>query len=379
MNNSVNDLTSFLLKHTNMHPGCSKDELARVTEAKFNLSKARSVYYGPYFAIRFSSIRGKSFSNVVLSLSALKIYDSKPFVVCVVSPKGIKLLLANTTFLKKISHSSQKLSIDNIRGSFLGHDIMQNYENLENKPENFEILFDIHCQFTWQQNIERLVEKTNAIFPTGTRFKPSLEQLQNIMKSPETANRLSQHSDYILLGEELSQIVQSNTEAILRAGEIDNINQRGNAIEQIITSSGNLHGIEDFTKTLQLEMETEINVKIDVKTKNLALNSNPKGYNIDKILELLSVRNTVFCFFFLGVDLKSQNIVTRLVSMFDYTILNSTHTQPHWAGRNSRGATQLSGDLSSLFSPDFRESINVNEARDFLQKLIDMPPFSKID
>jgi len=40
--------------------------------------------------------------------------------------------MANTTFLKKISHSSHQLRVDNVRGSFLGHDIMREYEGIEN-------------------------------------------------------------------------------------------------------------------------------------------------------------------------------------------------------------------------------------------------------
>ena len=63
-------------------------------------------------------------SNTVLSLSALQKYDDKPFIVCIVTPDTNYMMLANSTFLKKISHSSQELRVDNIRGSFNGSDIM---------------------------------------------------------------------------------------------------------------------------------------------------------------------------------------------------------------------------------------------------------------
>ena len=42
------------------------------------------------------------------------------------------LTLANTTFLHKISHSSQDLRVDNIKGSFNGHDIMREFEGVCN-------------------------------------------------------------------------------------------------------------------------------------------------------------------------------------------------------------------------------------------------------
>jgi hypothetical protein len=182
----------------------------------------------------------------------------------------------------------------------LGHDIVRLYENIENVPRNFNALFDIHSQFTWQENIERLVEKTNAIVPIGIRFVPSTQQRDNILEAPIIASMLSQHPEYVQLGEELSQVVQSNVEAILKAGEIDNVNQRGNTIEQIITRSGNFHGVEDITRTLKLGTE----VRVDIKTKILTLTSNPKGYNIDKILRTLSARNTIFFFLLCGHQFK---------------------------------------------------------------------------
>jgi hypothetical protein len=72
-----------------------------------------------------------------------------------------------------------------------------------------------------------------------------------------------------------------------------------------------------------------------------------------------------------------QYVVTCLVSIFDKTILNATRVQFHWAGRNSRGVTQLTGDISSLFRSNFIESIDIDQAQDFLQRLIDIPPFKE--
>ena len=181
---------------------------------------------------------------------------------------------------------------------------------------------------------------------------------------------LSRHPEYIQLHANLSQLVQDNRDAILAAGRIDNVNLRGNTIEQIITQAGNFHSVEDASRTLTLGTE----VKIDIKTKILSLSSSPKGYNIDKTLKALSDGNTVVSFFFVGVSLEEEVIVTCLVSIFDRIILDATRIQFHWAGRNSRGVTQLSGDLKSLFGPDFAENIDVSAAQAFLQKLIDLRP-----
>lgn len=140
-----------------------KKKLADIVQKEFGLVKDRSVYYCEDFAIRFSSSKNKRMSNTVLSLSSLQKYDDKPFIVCVVSPKVNYMMLANTTFLKKISHSSQELRTDNIKGSFNGGDIMMEFESVKNEPSAFEQLFAYHSGLSFQDNLERLVESTNGI------------------------------------------------------------------------------------------------------------------------------------------------------------------------------------------------------------------------
>jgi len=93
-----------------------KARLARIVADAFHLTKDRSVYYCTDYALRFSSSVSRNFGNTVLSLSNLRKYDNRPFIVCLVTPSRNYCLIANTTFLKKISHSSQELRENNIRG-----------------------------------------------------------------------------------------------------------------------------------------------------------------------------------------------------------------------------------------------------------------------
>jgi hypothetical protein len=372
MSKNLAELCKYINSFVASHPSCTKDQLQKATAEQFSLIQQRSVFSSEAFAIRFSSVRGATFANCVISLSALQKYDRAPFVVCVVRPSGVELLIANSTFLKKISHSSHQLRIDNVRGTFLGHDIFRVYDGIENRPENFEELFGLHSQFAWEENLARLVERTTAIAPTGVRFEPSVKQKVNILRAPEIAKLLSQDPEYVKLGDELARIVRDNAGAILEVAttDINNINLRGNKIEQIITSTGNFHALEDVSHTLTAGTE----VKVDIKTKILTLSSSPKGYNIDKILKVLATGNSAFSFFFVGINLEQRSVVTRLVSILDELILNSTTVKFHWAGRNSRGVTQLSGNLGGLFDPHFSETIEVERAREFLAMLIDIEP-----
>ncbi len=235
MATTLNDLASFLPDFASRHPGCTKEAISKATADHFSLTKKRSVYTCPSFSIRFSTAKKASFSNVVLSLSVLREYDHLPFIVCVVRPTGVELLLANSTFLKKISHSSQQLRTDNVRGSFLGQDILRDYEGTTNTPGTFAALFAIHSEFTWQENLARLVEATNNISPTGVRFEPSPAECETILSAADLSAGLSSHPEYTALGTQLAEIVESRKDSILKAAEIDNVNERGNTIEQIIT------------------------------------------------------------------------------------------------------------------------------------------------
>src|SRR3954470_11430634 len=98
-----------LLDAVASHNGINdKSRLSALLSAQFGLTRDRSVFYCDDFAIRFSSSAGAAFSNTVLSLSNLKKVDHLPFLVCLVTPTENHVLLANTTMLRKISHSSQQ-------------------------------------------------------------------------------------------------------------------------------------------------------------------------------------------------------------------------------------------------------------------------------
>src|SRR5262249_35234368 len=115
-------------------------------------------------------------------------------------------------------------------------------------------------------------------------------------------------------------------------------------------------------------------VKIDIKTKILSLSSSPKGYNVDKVLKALSDGNTVVSFFFIGVNVEEECILTCLVSILDKTILDATRIQFHSAGRHSRGVPECSGGVTSIFGTHFVETVDVRAPQALLQRLIDLKP-----
>lgn len=362
---ALHDAVRFIEDLKGTEPTADKARLQEAYIQRFNPERARSVLVGEDYALRFSEARTGSFSNTVLSLSALKNHDRRPFAVVVVRVRSVDFLLANSTFLKKISHSSHQLRVDNIKGSFNGTDIMNEYEGLVNEPSNFELLFAQHLGFAWEENLERLVEATNEIVGRDTRFRPTDAQREMLLTAPEWSAAALQSADFHAVERELISMVDARRLEILEAARVDNVNLRGNAIEQMLTGGVNAHELGDMTR--DFDGGTLV---IDIKTKLLDRASAPKAYNIDKMLAFFSEPGSVFAFLMIGVDTHAGTVSARLLPILESSLLDATVVQHHWAGRASRGVTQLSGRFSKASEPDYEPSINVARARTFLEELL---------
>lgn len=385
MNSQLQDFVQFIGERHGIN---DKGALSHAVVERFGLTKDRSIFYCTDFAVRFSSSASVSFGNTVLSLSNLKKFDDRPFVVCLVTPTANHCLLANTTLLKKISHSSQELRENNIKGSFNGSDIIRIFEGIPNNAANLERLFEIHAGIGFEGNLVRLVEATNNISPTGAKFAVGAAEKAVILSAPTRAASFINSDDSRILKAELDAKVEKFKNEILLASFIENVNVRGRIIEYLIAGEDEklrvdlVHALKHREKGIPA-FKTEnalgdyqrifdaYHTETDVKSKILILNSNPKAFNIDKMLEFLAREKSVFMFYFIGMD-ATKIVSTVLVSMFETNLLNCTIVLRHWAGRNSRGVTQLEGKtINSLIgSPTF--AIDSDAAAVFLRKLIEL-------
>lgn len=381
----ISELIDTIAAHNGIN---DKAKLTKLIAVKFGLIKDRSVYYCSDFAIRFSSGSGLSFSNTVLSLSNLKKVDQIPFLVCLVTPSTNYVLLANSSFLRKISHSSQQLRFDNIKGSFNGSDIIRDFEGISNDPTNIQRLFDIHREIGFEENLPRLVEATNNIIATGHKFVVLPDAEIRIMSAPARAARFVASKESLILKQELDERVKRFKNEILIASLIENVNVRGRIIEyliagddeslrqQLVTALQNrdtANGIPAFKTDNTLgdyqRIFDEYFTETDVKTKIMVLSSNPKAYNLDKILEFLTMEKSVFMFYFVGVD-PARIVNTVLVSMFQTDLLASTILLKHWSGRNSRGVSQFEGKTIESLITNPKTDIDTSGSIEFLKRLI---------
>lgn len=387
MNTECKEFVRYITQEAPKH---NKSIVENAVSQRYNFIKDRKVYHNQYFAVRFSYSKSTSdsFSNTVLSLSALEKYDKIPFFVVLIRQSADNMvLLANTTFLKKISHSSQELSMNNIKGSFNGSDIMREYGGTENRPENFDYLFAIHQGLEWEDNLMRLVDATSNIVPANKKFNPNQIEENNIYDSVKRAQRFVESVYYHILKDDLNERCSKCRNEILIASHIENINLRGRLIESLITSSDEermriIEDLKNIEKALPVydtknglgdyHVEYEnADTYTDIKTKVIYLDSNPKAYNIDKFLKQMADSRSVFMFFFIGID-ENDVFKTILCSVYHNRLIENTILQFHWAGRSTRGVTQFKGTAidEMLRILDFRNEIVEAKARDFLTKLL---------
>jgi hypothetical protein len=383
--NTLNLFIEFIKSHDGIG---NKVKLTHLAIDYFNLTQDRSAYYCNSFAVRFSQSSSSGFSNTILSLSKLQKYDNIPFLVCLVTETENKIFLANTTFLSKISHSSHALTLYNIKGSFNGSDIIKEFEGVTNNRDNITKLYAIHSEIGFETNLTRLVEATTNISPTGKRFEIGEPERKKIEASVKHAIEFCSLPEFIILKNELDNKVKQYENEILIASHIENVNIRGRIIEYFIAGDDeNLKNklvsdiTEEYNKLPAFKTENTLgdyvrvfdnyHTETDVKTKIILLNSNPKAYNIDKFLEYHNKSNTVFLFYFIGIDAKKifNNI---LVSVYQKDLIKSTILLRHWAGRNSRGVTQFEGTTIQKLLEKPSTVIDEKLAIDFIRKLYDL-------
>jgi hypothetical protein len=320
----------------------------------------------------------------------LEKYDRVPFFVVLVRQQGDNLIfLANTTFLKKISHSSQELSMTNIRGSFNGSDIIRKYNDvLTNSPEHFDDLFAIHQGLDWEDNLLRLVDATAHIKPVNQKFDPTEAERQNIFRSVEKAASFIASPNFQQLEKDLDERCRKCQNEIFIASHIENTNIRGRLIESLITAND-----DERQKLISSMKELEMSLPAydtknglgdyfvsfdngdtytDIKTKIIYLHSNPKAYNIDKFLQQMSDGKSIFLFYFVGVD-EHAIFKTLLCSVYHQKLVDNTILQFHWSGRSTRGVAQFNGAAIDeiLREPSFQNHIEESQCRQFLTQLLE--------
>ena len=74
-------------------------------------------------------------------------------------------------------------------------------------------------------------------------------------------------------------------------------------------------------------------------------------------------------FYFVGI-MSRQVVEQALISMFQNDLRDTTHVLKHWAGRNSRGVAQLSGQAIDTLMKEPNNDIDIAKSQSFLESIM---------
>ena len=93
----------------------------------------------------------------------------------------------------------------NIKGSFNGSDIMREYDNKSNTPDNFDYFFAVHQGLDWEDNLSRLVDASSNIKPVNQKFIPTEAESDNIYESVSRAVDFISSDNFSVLEDDLNE------------------------------------------------------------------------------------------------------------------------------------------------------------------------------
>lgn len=383
---SFNEIAiASLIKFLDEYSGqIDKRKLEAMLSEKLGLKKVGKLWVCSSYAVRVSSSKKDSptFSNTVLGLNKLLDFDSKIPVFCVVvQPSIIRSYLINSSFINKLSHSAQTLSVDKITGSFNGTNILREVTGLKNQPENFKTLYLHHVKNIQDDPSAQLVRIINASKSSELKSKNSKAQprlfspsdLHNIKSALSRTKAFVNSPNFNLLREKLRRSAMQHAQSIVQAAKIQNGTMRGRVIEYLMCAPSSqekdelIRSLEQdnfcFLETFcpvdhafgdHVETLGGFSVAVDVKSKLSGTKSSPKAFNIEKFLEFHKNPNSVFLFFFITINQQKGIIKSpRLTPCLELNLLEGYLIQKHWSARGSRGTTQMTlKSLEILFSTD---------------------------
>jgi hypothetical protein len=359
------EFAEFALAWRQQRPEATKEEFCDVVAQRFALTKAGALWVSKDLCIRANQSRSEAFTNTVVSVRKLLQYDDRPIVACLLFPGGLRLLLANTTFVTKVSHSSHGFRVEHPIGSILGTDIATQHAGIANEPCGFARLWALHEAADHAANLARIATATSLLDRPKMSWSPTSEQRDHMLAAPLLAQRVVGLAAYVRAAADLDSRVAARRDAILAAAANPNRKVRGTEIEQIVTAAIATHALAD----LQLEIDT-VTIAVDVKSKRLDRASAPKGYDVAKFLRLLSAGDRLLAIYFVGVDFARGLLSTRLCSVFDRQVLAHSRVEMRWSRRGGLGTVQFHGDLSTIWAPSFREDIDVPSATAWIERLL---------
>jgi len=370
----LDDMVIDLIKN-NDH--INKRNIIKELEKNGIIEKIRwSIYkiQGIDVLIRFSDIK-KSRANVVMALRKIVWYGKSNFFISYqIWKDNTEIQSMNLSFIKKVSHSSRKLTKHRIIGSIVIPNIKKIIDNVENNKTNIlngkiiQIWKDKFSKSSDNEYIDKIIEESHKIkWTTRKKINISNDIIDKIIKDniliEQKINKTKIYEQYLdgkiekikeIFDKELwAKDLWTEMESLLLSKETDN---------KFADDSININIDWEDTKVL-------INLKASMFTQEHNM-SVPNMFNINKFEEeIINTynQNKRFCYYFLFVYQNQWIINYKLVNLFDTTLVdNYIIDERHgWKWENAKWSIQIRSFTSALIEKANWE-INEQKIKDFM-------------
>ncbi|MBL7983187.1 MAG: hypothetical protein JNL52_15405 [Flavobacteriales bacterium] len=282
----------------------------------------------------------KSNSNTVTSLKNILKHDDVPFIAVFLDRAAVRFMLANSSLVKKASHSSQGITHQRIKGSINGGDILHALGDTPNDREHIEQLFAQHEMEDHSEHRERIVEATLAIKGRASSAAPDWELVERNLSA---GSELLDNATLEEIRAKLFTRVEQMKEAILACASHTTPKAFGDCVERMILGADPAHALGDIHFA-------DGRIAVDIKARKAGVPSSPKAVNVQKLVDHLSKGPGATLYFMVTVDVASGTLSCNLIQMLHTDLLPHYWHDVRWSGRDSLGTLSFKGDLSSVLS-----------------------------
>lgn len=303
----------------------------------------------------------KSNSNTVTSLKNILKHDDVPFIAVFLDRAAVRFMLANSSLVKKASHTSQGITHQRIKGSINGGDILNALGDTPNDRTHLDALFAQHVEEDHAEHRERIVEATLAIKGRAPSAAPDWEAVDRNLSA---GSGLLDNATLQEIRAKLFERVEQMKDAILACASHTTPKAFGDCVERMILGADPAHALGDILFAYG-------RIAVDIKARKAGVPSSPKAVNVQKLVDHLSTGPGAALYFMVTVDVAKGTLSCNLIQMLHPDLLPHYWHDVRWSGRGSLGTLSFKGDLSSVLSEPERLELDPAAAVAKLQALLE--------
>ena len=303
-------------------------------------------------------------SNTVTALKNILKHEDVPFIAVFLDKANVRFRLMNSSLVRKVSHSSQQLTMKKIVGSINGSDILSEWAGIPNDERGLEELFALHQEALPKENLDRIVAATQGIQGRAPANPPDWELMERNLSEGQA---LLDETTLAAIEQRLFDVVKAKRDEILDCAGRTSPKAFGDCVERTILGAEPKHALGDIDFA-------NGRVAVDIKARQVGRGSSPKAFNVQKLVDHLSAGPGAAFYLMVSVDVAKGTVGVSLINMLHKDLLQLYWPDDRWSGRNSLGTIALKGDVGAALNDAMLLELDVPAGIARLKELLGEKP-----